>query len=153
MHGISTDKVLDASQYVFTWLEHSDNTEKDTMTCVLINTYREQARVQPERQPWLENMPYAYHQGLVRWMLVLPTTGATSSIAHTLSAPTITGSTSTPLLVGHSTPNLQPQPPAMPPMTPVIGEVPSGATPDENVEMNEPHDSKNTSHVMEMDNS
>src|SRR5258705_6864707 len=83
-------------------------------------------------------MSYAYHQGLARWVLVLPTAGATSHVAHTPSIPTIMGSTATPSLVGLSTPSLQPQPPAVPPMTPVIGEVPSGAPPNENVEMNEP---------------
>ena len=38
-------------------------------------------------------------------------------------------------------------------MTPVIGEVPLGAPPDENVEMNEPHDSEDPSRVMDTDNS
>ena len=86
-------------------------------------------------------------------MPVLPTAGATSSIAHTLSAPTMMGSTLMPLLVGRSTPNLQPQPPAVPPMTSVIGEVPLGAPPNENVEMIEPHDSEDPSHIMDMGNS
>src|SRR5882724_1351293 len=153
MRGITTDEVLDVSQYAFTWLEHLDNTEKDTMTRVLINTYRERARIRPERQPWPENISYAYHQGLVRWMPVLPTAGATSHVAHTLSATTMMGSTSTPSLVRRSTPNLQPQPPAVPPMTEVIGKVPSGAPHDENIEMNKPHDSEDPSRVMEMDNS
>jgi len=40
----------------------------------------------------------------------------------------------------------------VPPMTPVIGKVPPGVTLDDNVKMNEPHDSKDTSHIMEMDN-
>ena len=152
MRGITTDEVLDVSRYVFTWLEHLDNTENDTMTRVLINTYQEWVRVQPEQQPWSDNMPYTYHQGLVRWMLVIPTTGATSSVAHTLSAHTMMGSTLMPSLVGISTPNLQPLPLAVPPMTPVIGKVPPGVTLDDNVKMNEPHDSKDTSHIMEMDN-
>jgi hypothetical protein len=38
-------------------------------------------------------------------------------------------------------------------MTEVIGEVPSGALPNENVEMNKPHDSKDPSHVMDTNNS
>jgi len=153
MRGVTTDEVLDASQYAFTWLEHSDNTEKDTMTRVLINTYRERGRTRPERQPWPDSMSYIYHQGLARWIPVLPTAGATSRVAHTLSVPTIMGSTATPSLAGLSTPSLQPQPPAVPPMTPVIDEVPLGAPPDENVEMNEPHDSEDPSRVMDTDNS
>ena len=90
MRGVTTDEVLDTSQYAFTWLEHSDNTEKDTMTRVLINTYRERGRTRPERQPWPDSMSYAYHQGLARWVPVLPTAGATSRVAHTPSVPTIT---------------------------------------------------------------
>jgi len=58
-----------------------------------------------------------------------------------------------PLLVGISTLNLQPLPLAVLPMTLVIGKVPSGVTLDKNVEMNEPHDSKDMSHIMETDNS
>ena len=58
-----------------------------------------------------------------------------------------------PLLVGISTLNLQPLPLAVLPMTLVIGKVPSGVTLDKNVEMNEPHDSKDMSHIMQTDNS
>jgi len=61
MWGVTTNEVLDASQYMFTWLEQLDNTEKDMQMHVLINTYWEQARVWPEQQPWLVNIPYAYH--------------------------------------------------------------------------------------------
>jgi hypothetical protein len=45
MWGVTTNEVLDASQYMFTWLEQLDNTEKDMQMHVLINTYWEQARV------------------------------------------------------------------------------------------------------------
>jgi hypothetical protein len=57
------------------------------------------------------------------------------------------------LLVGISTPNLQPLPPAVPSMILVIGEVPPGVILNKNVEMNEPHDSEDTSHIMETNNS
>src|SRR5882724_3885156 len=70
--GVTTTEVCDASQYAYTWLEHSDENERDTQTRIFINTYREQARNRPESQPWPDNLPYEYNTGFARWMPVLP---------------------------------------------------------------------------------
>jgi hypothetical protein len=43
MQGVTIDEALDASQYAFTWLEHSDKAEKDTQVHILINTLQDQA--------------------------------------------------------------------------------------------------------------
>jgi hypothetical protein len=44
MQGVTIDKALDLSQYMFTWLKHLNKAEKDTQVCILINTLQDQAR-------------------------------------------------------------------------------------------------------------
>jgi len=128
-----------ASQYVLTWLKYSDMSEKDMQTHILINTFREQARLQPEYNPWSENLPYEYHPGFARWMPVLPTIGTTQVVAPTTSA-SIIGGTMTLSLTGTGTSSLQPHNTAMPPMITTIGPpAPTGDVSTENVDMEEPH--------------
>jgi hypothetical protein len=140
MRGVTIDKALDASQYAFTWLKHSDKAEKDTQVRILINTLRDQARYRPEAQPWPDNLAYEYNTGLARWMPVLPTAGMTQGVVPTTSIPTILGSTTTPSLTGTGNPSLQPHTTAVPLTTTVASSNPEDVLLDENVEMNEPHD-------------
>ena len=149
--GVTTTEVCDASQYAYTWLEHSDETERDTQTCILINTYRGHARQQPESQPWPDNLAYTYNSGLARWMPVLPATEATRSVVSKPSASTNKEGTTTPSLTGAGTPGLQPHNTAVPPATTVAGNAPTGDILDENVDMEEPCDEEDPSHVMETD--
>ncbi|KIM88524.1 hypothetical protein PILCRDRAFT_2752 [Piloderma croceum F 1598] len=136
--GVTTTKVCDASQYVYTWLEHSDETERDMQTRILINNYRGHARQRPESQPWPDNLAYTYNSSLARWMPVLPAAEATRSVVSKPSASTNKG-------------GLQPHNMAVPPATTVAGNAPTGDILDENVDMEEPRDEEDSSRVMETD--
>jgi hypothetical protein len=151
LQGVTTTEVSDTSQYAYTWLEHSDDTEWDTQIHIFINTYQEQARHRPESQPWPDNLTYEYNSSFARWMLVLPATETTRSVASNPSASTIMGSTATLLLTRTGTPGLQPHNTAMPPATIIAGNTSAGDIPDENVNMEEPHDAEDASRVMETD--
>jgi hypothetical protein len=106
VQGVTIDEALDMSQYTFTWLEHSDKAKKDTQVRILINALRDQAKYQPEAQPWPDNLTYEYNTGLVRWMPILPTTGTTQGVVPTTSVLTILESTATPSLTGTGNPSL-----------------------------------------------
>ncbi|KIM76589.1 hypothetical protein PILCRDRAFT_12642 [Piloderma croceum F 1598] len=149
--GVTTTKVCDTSQYAYTWLKHSDDNEQDMQTHIFINTYREQARHQPESQPWPDNLTYTYNSGFVRWMPVLPATEMTRSVISKPSTSTIKGGTVTLSLTGTGTPSLQPHNMAVPPTTTIAGNAPTGDIPDKNVDMEEPHDEEDPSHIMETD--
>jgi hypothetical protein len=151
--GVTSDEALDASQYAFTWLEHSDASEKDTQVRILINNFRDRAKYRPEAQPWPDHLDYYYHTGLTRWMPILPAAGTTSSVAPNISASTISGGTATPSLTGSGNPSLQPHHSAVPLATPVASADPEDVTFDENVEMTEPHDEAALSLHMDTDNS
>jgi hypothetical protein len=153
MRGVTIDEALDASQYTFTWLEHSDKAEKDMQVCILINTLRDQARYRPEAQPWPDNLAYKYNTSLARWMPVLPTAGTTQGVVPTTSIPTILGSTTTPSLTGTGNPSLQPHTTAVPLTTTVTSSNPEDILLDKNIEMNEPHDEATLSLHMDTDNS
>jgi hypothetical protein len=149
--GVTTTEVCDTSQYAYTWLKHSDDNKQDTQTRIFINTYREQVRNRPESQPWPDNLTYKYNSSFARWMPVLPAAEATRGVVSNSSASTITGGTATLSLTGTGTPGLQPHNTAMPPATTVAGNAPAGDIPDENIDMEEPHDAEDTSRVMETD--
>jgi hypothetical protein len=84
-------------------------------------------------------------------MPVLPAAEATCGVISKSSASTITGGTVTLLLTGTGTPGLQPHNTAVPPATTIAGNAPAGDIPDENVDMEEPHDAEETSRIMETD--
>jgi hypothetical protein len=150
--GVTSDEVSDASQYAFTWLEHSDMSEKDTQTRILINTFREQARLRPESNPWPENLPYEYHPGFARWMPVLPAAGTTQVVVPTTSA-SIIGGTATLSLTGTGTSGLQPHNTAVPPTIAIVGPpAPTGDASTENVDMEEPCGEEENTPAMETDN-
>ncbi|KIM71211.1 hypothetical protein PILCRDRAFT_17272 [Piloderma croceum F 1598] len=149
--GVTTTEVCDTSQYAYTWLKHSDDNEQDMQMCIFINTYGEQARHRPESQPWLDNLTYTYNSGFVRWMPVLPAAEMTLCVVSKPSTSTIKGGTVTLSLTGTGTPSLQPHNMAVPPATTIAGNAPAGDIPDENVDMEEPHDEEDPSHIMETD--
>ncbi|KIM75040.1 hypothetical protein PILCRDRAFT_13977 [Piloderma croceum F 1598] len=149
--GVTTTEVCDASQYAYTWLEHSDETEQDTQTRILINTYQGHARQRPESQPWPDNLAYTYNSSLARWMPVLPAAEATRNVVSKPSTSTNKGGTTTLSLTGTGTPGLQPHNTAVPPATTVAGNAPTGDILDENVDMEEPCDEEDPSRVMETD--
>jgi len=153
IQGVTSDEAADASQYAFTWLEHSDSTEKETQMRILINTLRDRARYRPEVQPWPDSLTYEYNVGLARWMLILPAAGMTQSVAPNGSATTIMGGTATLSLTGTGNLGLQPHTTAVPLATEVASSNPMGDVLDENVDMTEPHDEAALAPDMETDNS
>ena len=84
-------------------------------------------------------------------MPVLPAAEAIHSVVSNSSASTITGGTATLSLTGTGTPGLQPHNTAVPPATTVAGNAPTSDIPDKKVDMEEPHDTEDTSRVMETD--
>jgi hypothetical protein len=129
--GVTSDEASDVSQYAFTWLKHSDNTEKETQMRILINTLWDRARYRPEAQPWPDTLTYEYHTGLARWMPILPAARTTPSVAPNNSASTITGSTATLSLTGTGNPSLQPHTTAVPLATKAASSDPMGDILDE----------------------
>ncbi|KIM74951.1 hypothetical protein PILCRDRAFT_14014 [Piloderma croceum F 1598] len=86
-----------------------------------------------------------------RWMLVLPAVEMTCSVVSKPSASTINGGTTTLSLTRTGTPGLQPHNMAVPPASTIAGNAPTGDIPNENVDIEEPHDEEDPSCVMEVD--
>ncbi|KIM72771.1 hypothetical protein PILCRDRAFT_15833 [Piloderma croceum F 1598] len=82
------------------------------------------------------------------------TTTEVCDASHVVSKPSAStnkGGTTTLSLTRTGTPGLQPHNMAVPPATMVAGNAPTGDILDENVDMEEPRDEEDPSHVMETD--
>jgi hypothetical protein len=117
--GVTLDEQADANQYVFGWLDATQQGEKNVQLCITINQLLNVPRV--DDTVWPDHMSYHYNSTYNRWMPTLPV------------APMVT--TQAPI----GTSGLTPTTTGVVPAAAVAADVPSTLT-DENINMDVPPD-------------
>ena len=94
--GVTVDKVADAQQYAYCWLQAYQAHLVDTQDHIAINSLLESIQALQDPGPWPDHLTYYYDQGLTRWMPESPpartmatviqvNSGATSGSVGTLT--------------------------------------------------------------------
>ena len=131
MQGVTVNKVANAQQYAYCWLQAYQENLVDTQQCITINSLLESVQAMEDPGPWPDHLTYYYDQGLARWMPQLPPTRTTNTVIQ-VNSDAIPGSIGTLPLTGG--PSSSPQPNSTP-ATGVIGSSTEAVIPDKNVEM------------------
>ena len=86
--GITEDEALDVHDFAFSWLSDVVATETDEETRDFIRNALSSSNAVATVDPWPPVLPFAYDEGLRRWMPILPVAGgATQHVASTVSDP------------------------------------------------------------------
>ena len=119
LRGVTLDKLADANQYMFGWLNATQQGKKDVQLRIAINQLLNVLRV--DDTVWPDHMSYHYDSTYNRWMPTLP-------VAPTVTTQTLTGTSGpTPSTTG------------VVPAVATAADVPSMLT-DEDVNMDAPPD-------------
>ena len=77
---VTVNKVADAQQYAYCWLQAYQENLVDTQQRITINRLLESVRAMEDPCPWPDHLTYYYDQGLARWMPKLPPTRTTATV-------------------------------------------------------------------------
>jgi len=77
VQGVTPDELANANQYAFSWLQATQEYEKDVQTRIAINKLLNVPQV--DNTTWPDSMSYHYSTTYSRWMPPLPATPAAPS--------------------------------------------------------------------------